>query len=124
MRIPRPSHVGQGSENASTMPADTFLRVICTRPSGERSKTWVLVRSLVSSVRKSLMTSSRLPRYYMSMKSMTMIPPMSRSLSWRPTSTAASLFVRNTVSSRFDFPTNLPVFTSITVIASVRSTTR
>ena len=29
--------------------------------------------------------------------------------------------LRNTVSSRFDFPTFLPVFTSMTVSASVRS---
>ena len=40
----------------------------------------------------------------MSMKSMTMIPPMSRSRSWRATSSAASRLLRKTVSSRFDVP--------------------
>ena len=57
----------------------------------------------------------------MSMKSMTMIPPMSRRRSWRAISSAASRLLRNTVSSRFEVPTFLPVFTSITVSASVRS---
>ncbi len=57
----------------------------------------------------------------MSMKSMTMIPPMSRSRSWRATSSAASWLFLKTVSSRFDRPTFLPVLTSMTVRASVRS---
>ena len=58
------------------------------------------------------------------MKSITIMPPMSRSRSWRATSLAASRLVFTTVSSRFDLPTDLPVFTSMTVIASVRSITR
>ena len=37
-----------------------------------------------------------------------MIPPMSRSRSWRATSSAASRLLRKTVSSRFDLPTFLP----------------
>ena len=57
----------------------------------------------------------------MSMKSMTMMPPMSRSRSCRAISSAASRLLRNTVSSRFDVPTFLPVLTSITVSASVCS---
>ena len=40
----------------------------------------------------------------MSMKSMTMIPPMSRRRSWRAISSAASRLLRKTVSSRFDLP--------------------
>ena len=58
------------------------------------------------------------------MKSTTMIPPMSRSRSWRATSWAASRFVFTTVSSRLVLPTLLPVFTSMIVIASVRSMIR
>ena len=57
----------------------------------------------------------------MSMKSMTMIPPMSRSRSCLAISSAASMLLWKTVSSRFDLPTFLPVLTSITVSASVCS---
>ena len=61
----------------------------------------------------------------MSMKSMTTMPPMSRSRSWRTISSAASRLLRVTVCSRLPpEPVNLPVFTSTTVIASVRSMTR
>ena len=60
----------------------------------------------------------------MSMKSTTMMPPMSRSRSWRTTSSAASRLFLVTVSSRLPpEPVYLPVFTSTTVIASVRSIT-
>jgi hypothetical protein len=85
------------------------------------SKTWVRVLSRASAARNTRITSSRFCLISMSMKSMTMIPPMSRSRSWRATSSAASRLLRYTVSSRFDRPTFLPVFTSITVSASVRS---
>ncbi len=60
----------------------------------------------------------------MSMKSMTMIPPMSRSRSWRTTSLTASMLFFVIVSSSVwvdDFerdPTKRPVFTSMTVNAS------
>jgi hypothetical protein len=55
------------------------------------------------------------------MKSMTMIPPMSRRRSCRTTSEAASRFVRVIVSSSRaprPRPVNDPELTSITVIAS------
>ena len=58
------------------------------------------------------------------MKSMTMMPPMSRSRSCRTISSAASMLFFVTVSSRLPpEPVNLPVLTSTTVIASVRSMT-
>ena len=58
------------------------------------------------------------------MKSTTMMPPMSRSRSWRTISSAASRLFLVTVSSRLPpEPVNLPVLTSTTVIASVRSMT-
>src|SRR5882762_1912245 len=61
----------------------------------------------------------------MSMKSMTTMPPMSRSRSWRTISSAASRLFLVTVCSRFPpDPVNLPVLTSTTVIASVRSITK
>ena len=58
------------------------------------------------------------------MKSITMMPPMSRSRSCRATSRAASRFVLTTVASRFVLPTLLPVLTSMIVMASVRSMMR
>ena len=85
------------------------------------SKTWVRVLSRASALRRAAATLSRFSRISMSMKSMTMMPPMSRRRSWRATSSAASRLLRKTVSSRLVLPTFLPVFTSITVSASVRS---
>ena len=70
-------------------------------------------------------TRSRFDSSTMSMKSTTMMPPMSRSRSWRTISSAASRLFLVTVSSRLPpEPVNLPVLTSTTVIASVRSITR
>ena len=121
---PRPLQHSHCCENASSSPAPTRLRVICTRPSEVTSATWCLVRSLArhSSSRRS--TSSRFDSSTMSMKSMTTMPPMSRSRSWRTISSAASRLFLVTVSSRLPpWPVNFPVLTSTTVIASVRSMT-
>ena len=77
------------------------------------------MRSCSSSSWSTFSTSARFLATAMSMKSMTMIPPMSRSRSWRITSRAASMLLRVIVSSsRLELPTNRPVFTSITVKAS------
>ena len=79
------------------------------------------MRSSSSSLRSVFSTASRLRARDMSMKSMTMIPPMSRSLSWRTVSSAASRFVFVIVSSSrapLPRPVNDPELTSITVIAS------
>ena len=83
----------------SRTPSVTFWRVISTSPSGEISTTWVRVRSSSSALRSTLSTLSRLRVYAMSMKSITMIPPMSRSRSWRTTSSAACRFIFVIVSS-------------------------
>ena len=119
--IPRPSQVVQMVENASTSPSEIRLRVISTRPSSEISKTWVRVLSRARASLNFRVTSSRFFLISMSMKSMTMIPPMSRSRSWRATSSAASRLLAKTVSSRLERPTFLAVLTSMTVSASVRS---
>ena len=82
------------------------------------------MRSRSSSCWSACSTVSRFLGFAMSMKSMTMIPPMSRSRSWRTTSlTASRLFFVTVSSSRwvelFDRePTKRPVFTSMTVNAS------
>ena len=75
-------------------------------------------------MRNASSTAWRFFGFAMSMKSMTMIPPMSRSRSWRTTSFTASRLFFVAVSSRrcvevFERePTKRPVLTSITVNAS------
>ncbi len=116
---PSPPHVGQIEVSSSRTPSVTFWRVISTRPSGEISTRYVFVRSFPSSACSTDSTSARFLAFSMSMKSMTMMPPMSRSRSWRITSRAASmLFFVIVSSSRPVLPTYRPVFTSITVNAS------
>ena len=122
--MPSPPQVGHFFVISSRGPSVTFWRVISTRPSGEISTTYVFVRSRSSSVRNASSTVARFFGFAMSMKSMTMIPPMSRSRSWRTTSfTASRLFFVIVSSSRApEFlprePTKRPVFTSMTVNAS------
>ena len=85
------------------------------------------MRSSSSALRSVFSTASRLRARDMSMKSMTMIPPMSRSRSWRTTSSAASRLVLVIVSSSrapLPRPVNEPELMSITVIASVYSISR
>ena len=77
----------------SRTPSVTFWRVISTRPSLEISAVNVFVRSSSSVLRSVFMTASRLRARAMSMKSITMIPPMSRRRSWLTTSSAASRLV-------------------------------
>ena len=118
---PSPEHTGHGLVMISRTPSVTFWRVISTRPSGEISTTNVFVRSSSSALRRTFSTASRLRERAMSMKSMTMMPPMSRSRSWRTTSSAASRLVLVIVSSSravLPLPVNEPVLTSMTVSAS------
>src|SRR5918995_236135 len=77
---PSPPHTGQVLVMISRTPSVTFWRVISTSPSGEISTTKVFVRSSSRDLRSVFRTVSRLRARAMSMKSMTMIPPMSRSL--------------------------------------------
>ena len=118
---PSPSQVGHGRVMISRTPSVTFWRVISTNPSGEISTTKVFVRSSSSALRSVLRTASRLRARSMSMKSITMIPPMSRSRSWLTTSSAASRLILVIVSSSLaplPRPMKLPELTSITVSAS------
>ena len=100
------------------------LRVIWTSPRVVTSATWCFVRSLPRHSTRRRRTRSRLLSNTMSMKSTTMMPPMSRRRSCRTISSAASRLFLVTVCSRLPpDPVNFPVFTSTTVIASVRSIT-
>src|SRR5947208_2867419 len=103
--MPSPPHVGHFMVMTSRGPSVTFWRVISTSPSGEISTTYVFVRSRSSSVRNASSTVARFLGLAMSMKSMTIIPPMSRSRSWRTTSfTASRLFLVIVSSSRLPEP--------------------
>ena len=118
---PSPWQVGHSRVMISRSPSVTFWRVISTRPSREISAVNVFVRSSSSASRSVFSTASRLRARAMSMKSMTMMPPMSRSRSWLTTSSAASRLVFVIVSSSrapLPRPMNEPVLTSITVSAS------
>ena len=107
--MPRPLQCSQDSENDSSRPEPMRLRVICTRPSDVTSATWCLVRSRPRHSTRRRSTRSRLLSSTMSMKSTTMMPPMSRSRSWRTISSAASRLLRVTVCSRLPpCPVNLP----------------
>ena len=78
---PRPAQTSQGSLKVSRRPRPSFLRVICTRPSEVTSATWCLVRSRLRHSMSRRSTRSRFDSSTMSMKSTTMMPPMSRSRS-------------------------------------------
>src|SRR5690625_3371944 len=122
---PRPAQWVQGSLKASINPSPTRLRVICTKPREVTSATWWRVRSRPRHSMRRRSTRSRLDSSTMSMKSMTMIPPISRKRSWRTISSAASRLFLVTVSSSVPpEPVNFPVLMSMTVIASVRSITK
>src|SRR5207302_1035160 len=96
---PDPLRVGRSAVIECPNDGRTRWRVVSVRPSSETANAWVRARSRPKWVRSSCNTFSRLPRDSMSMKSTTMIPPMSRSRSWRATSRAASMFVLRIVLS-------------------------
>ncbi len=121
--LPRPSQVGHLPRSCWPRSLPTRLRVNSSRPSGEND--WIVerVRSLRRPSCSAPMTRLRSVSEPMSMKSQTMMPPMSRRRTWRAISLAASTLVRTIVSSRFLPPVNLPELTSMTVSASVDSIT-
>src|SRR2546425_366883 len=101
---PVPVHVGHSAVIDCHSEGRTRWRVISMSPSSETANALVRARSRPRCVRSSWSTLSRLPRVSMSMKSTTMIPPMSRSRSWRATSRAASRLVFRMVFSGSFFP--------------------
>ena len=122
---PRPPQCSHSVEKVSSRPVPRRLRVIWTRPREVTSETWWRVRSRPRASLRRRRTSSWFSGRTMSMKSTTIMPPRSRRRIWRTISSAASRLLRVTVSSRLPpEPVNLPVLTSTTVMASVRSMTR
>ena len=125
MSTPRPEHSSHSVAKVSNRPVPRRLRVICTRPREVTSEIWWRVRSRPRASVSRRSTRSWFSGSTMSMKSTTIMPPRSRSRIWRTISSAASRLFLVTVSSRLPpEPVNFPVFTSITVMASVRSMTR
>ena len=101
---PVPVHVGHSAVIDCHSDGRTRWRVISIRPSSETANARVRARSRPRCVRSSCSTLSRLPRDSMSMKSTTMMPPMSRNRSCRATSRAASRLVLRIVPSGSFFP--------------------
>jgi len=98
-------------------------RLTATSPNFPTADTSLLALSFFISSLRIRSTSLLCPRSSMSMKSMTMSPPMSLSRSWRAISRAASRFVRKAVSSMSRSFEERPEFTSMAHRASVRSIT-
>ncbi len=101
---PVPVQVGQLIVWLWNSDGRTRCRVISTSPRSETANARVRARSRARCVRSSWSTLSRLDRVSMSMKSTTMMPPMSRSRSCRASSRAASRLVRRIVFSGSFFP--------------------
>ena len=118
--LPVPPQYGHELCSVWDMHWRVFLRVISTRPSCVMPSTCDFVRSLAISSRSVESTRSLSAISSMSMKSTTIMPLMSLSLSCRAISRAASQLVSVMVSCKLSvLPTYLPVFTSIVVSASV-----
>ena len=91
VRVVAPAVAGRRTRvNASSRPVPIFLRVICTRPRLVTSATWwpgaVAAQALDQPAQQQLAVAGST----MSMKSITMMPPMSRNRSCRTSSSAAS----------------------------------
>ena len=117
--LPAPPQYGHGLCSVCDMHWRVFLRVISTRPSWVIPSTFDFVLSLASSSLSVASTRSLSAISSMSIKSTTIMPLISLSLSWRAISLAASQLVCVIVSCKLSVPTYLPVFTSIVVRASV-----
>ena len=111
-------------ENCSWSGRSVFFLVISTSPRGVMSTRTVLTGSAARHWRSLLISSSFCAFSFISMKSTTMIPERFQSRSWTAISSAASRFVFRYVSEAVFLSVFFPVFTSITVIASVGSMTR
>ena len=123
---PVPSQAGHFSTVLMSVTGRTRSRVNCTNPNLLGGNiVWRARSSFISSrnVSKSCFLFNVLLR---SIKSITIIPPISRKRSWRAISFAAAIFTFNALLSCVSTAPLFrpPLFTSITCIASVCSTIR
>ena len=98
-------------------------RVISMSPNCEMRRIFVRARSRRSASRSASSTLRRCVSLRMSMKSLTITPPRSRSRSCRAISLAACRFIWYAVSSALLSARKLPLFTSMATSASVCSMT-
>ena len=120
---PFPLQHGQVLHKVPSMPSETFFLVISRRPSFENASASVFVLSLSRSclnLENTLCLSSSL---LISMKSITIMPPISLNLNWLVITSAASRLVLSIVWDELLPLVNLPVFTSMEVRASPWSIT-
>ncbi|OPY08676.1 MAG: hypothetical protein A4E67_00930 [Syntrophaceae bacterium PtaB.Bin038] len=117
--MPAPLQCGQVTWLISWMLDFLRWRDSSIIPNLEMREIWVRARSRLRAFLKVFSISAMCLRSFMSMKSMTMSPPRSRSLSCRAISSAASRLARKAVSSTSRRSEALPELTSIVIIASV-----
>ena len=120
---PVPSQRGQTRLEDSPSEGRSRWRDISSSPKREIRPTCTRARSTLSASIRRNSTSRRLRSGDMSMKSMTIRPPRSRSRNWRATSSAASTLVLSAVSSMSAPLVARAEFTSIVTRASVLSNT-
>ena len=117
--LPRPLQVGHVLRLDSPSDGRSRWRDISSSPNREIRPIRTRARSCSSASRSRFSTSRWFRAGVMSMKSMTISPPASRSRSWRATSSAASRFVLSAVSSMSPPRVARAEFTSMLISASV-----
>lgn len=90
--VPVPKQVGHDSVVSTSIAGRTLWRVICIRPNLLKGRMLCLARSLAIALVMCSNNFCRLAASAMSMKSTTIIPPISRRRSWRAISSAAAVF--------------------------------
>ena len=117
--MPVPWQCGHCVVEPSSTPVRRRWRDISIRPKCEMRPSWMRARSKRSASFRRRSTARLLRFSSMSMKSMTIRPARSRSLSWRAISSAASRLVLSAVSSIENSRVDLPELTSMATSASV-----
>ncbi len=123
LTLPRPMQRGQISVVDSRIEGRSRCRDISRRPKREIRANCTRALSVWQEVRNSSSTCWPCLRFAMSIKSITIRPPMSRMRSCRAISLAASILVSRAVSSICFFPVDREELTSMDVSASVGSKT-
>ena len=119
--VPVPEQAGQSSEVLILTSGRILCLVACKRPNFEIGRIECLALSVFMKPSKASCTFFLCSGSFMSIKSMTIIPPISLSLNCLAISSAASKFVCKAFSSWLLLTLLNPLFTSTTWSASVCS---
>ena len=119
--LPVPLHAGQSSEVLMFTSGRIRCRVACNNPNFEIGNTECLARSVFMKSSNDSCTLRLFSGNFMSIKSITIMPPISLNLNCRAISSAASILVCKAFSSWLLETLLKPLFTSITCNASVCS---